>query len=282
MTGARKLLTSQPWEMQLKVDSNQSKADPSCIGVGENIDPSQLLDLAIDQEYHHICQKNGHAFESELLSARCMIESAESYRQFPISTVLNPNNRNNNGERSSIMLDTQFDCSSQKLNVLAEITKIIESKAIPQTVIDDVVAASDELFTNAIFNAPFVDLSSHTNPGISRQELEVKLADGKFARIFVALSEDRLLIGCEDPYGSLHIPLYMKKIRATYLRGPAATMNFGPGGAGIGSYIIFNAGASLYFGVWPGQMTLLCCVVPLGRSNRDRLRLGKHLHWIQT
>jgi hypothetical protein len=99
--------------------------------------------------------------------------------------------------------------------------------------------------------------------------------------LFLAHDESRLMVGCTDPYGSLGIARYLSKVKATYALGAAATMDFGSGGAGIGSYIIFNTGASLYIGVKPGQSTVICCVLPLGMSNRKRAALSKHLHWIQ-
>lgn len=160
------------------------------------------------------------------------------------------------------------------------VTKPMESKGLSQTLIEDVVCVADELFTNAVYNAPFVDKRTHLNPGISRSEMEIHLEADKPVRLFLAHDESRMVLGCKDPFGTLNLVKYFNTIKATYLRGPAATMNFGPGGAGLGSYLIFNAGSSLYFGVSPGNVTIICCVIPLGMSYRKRAEMPKHLHWI--
>lgn len=282
MSRVRKVAPAQlqPWQMDL-TKGVVSPVNSACIGVSENLEPSQVLDLAIDSGLEHICQRSGHFFDEEVRSANCIIESPESYRTFPIATILTPEDLNDQSERALLCMERHFDSSLQKHDVLTELNNAMQSKGLSQTIVEDIIAVSDELYTNAIFNAPFVDRHTQKNPGVSRNTSEVKLEGGKFARLFLAHDENRLLVGCEDPYGSLNLNRYLKKIRNTYQRGPAAAINFGPGGAGIGSYIIFNAGSSLYFGVWPGHVTIVCCLVPLGMSNRKRVQLAKHVHWIQ-
>ncbi len=280
MSSAPKMSQSATWQQEVTALTN-SPVDSHCVGVGESLEPESLLHLATDLGFKNICQKGGHLFDKEVLSSECLVECAENYLNFPIATILTPDDLSEKSERALISAEEHFDSSSQKRDVIDSLTKAVQSKGFSQTILDDVVSVTDEFFTNAIYNAPFVDINTHKNPGVSRVGKEIKLNGGKFGRIFLAHDESRLIVGCHDPYGSLDVKRYLNKIKATYTRGPAATMNFGPGGAGIGSYIIFNAGSSLYFGVWPGQATVLCCVLPLGMSNRKRIELPKHLHWIQ-
>jgi hypothetical protein len=277
---ARKVAAPQPWQLDIS-GGVKTPVDSSCVGVTEGLEPEGLLGFAVDHNLKHICQKNGHLFDQEIKSSVAMIESEDNYFNFPAGTILTPHDLSATSERALITTETYFDNSNQKSAILGNITSALQAKAFPQTIIDDVIAVSDEYFTNAMFNAPFVDMNTHKNPGVSRNSLDIKLADGKQGRIFLAHDANRLVIGCQDPYGSLNLNRYLSKVRSTYQRGPAAAINFGPGGAGIGSYIIFNAGSSLYFGVWPGHSTLLCCVLPLGLSNRKRIQLSKHVHWIQ-
>jgi len=240
-----------------------------------------MLNLTVNADLGHICQKGGHLYDKEILSAESMVRCPESYLEFPVATILSPNDMSIDAEKKLLLIDQTFNCSSQKQDSLTLITDAMQSKGLSQTIMDDVVAVADELFTNAIFNAPFVDKTTHVNPGVSRSDLTITMDSGKSGRLFLAHDESRLVIGCRDPFGSLELKRYMAKILATYQQGAAATINFGSGGAGIGSYIIFNAGSSLFFGVWPGRATQLCCVVPLGLSNRKRVQLSKHIHWVQ-
>lgn len=281
MSEARKLKTDQPWQLEVSADHSQ-KSKPNCIGVSPTaMEPEHVLRLAIDLGFGHVCQKGGLEYDKEIQTTNNMILAPESFFAYPIATIFTPGDLSPASERALVSYEKIFDCSNQKRETLEDIAKSMQVKGLSQTIIDDVVLVADEMFTNAIFNAPFVDKDTHTNPGVSRHTSEIKLQDGKQCRVFLAHDESRLVIGCEDPYGSLGILRYLSKVKATYTLGAAATMNFGSGGAGLGSYIIFNTGASLYIGVRPGQSTVICCVLPLGMSNRKRAQLPKHLHWIQ-
>lgn len=280
MSQAKKMAPPKPWQMDLSAGM-RTPADSSCVGIADTLEPEALLNFAIDSKITHICQKSGHLYDEELKSANSIIECEENYFQFPASTILTPDSINPVSEKSLIVSDQCFDNSAKKPEVLQNLTDAMQSKALSQTIMDDVIAVADELYTNVIFNAPFVDLHTQTNPGISRNAADVQLEAGKEGRLFFAHDAKRIVIGCADPFGTLDLNKYLCKIRSTYQKGPAAAINFGPGGAGIGSYIIFNAGSSLYFGVSPGQLTLLSCVIPLGMSNRKRMQLSKHVHWIK-
>lgn len=268
------------WHLNI-TDEPGRPVDSACVAVCENHEPEAVLRLATDFHLTHICQKNGFEFDSEIRSANVLVESPDVFREFPLASILQPTALNAASERDLIRVEEVFDSSMRKRAVLQSLIKGLESEAISQTMIDDISAVADELFTNAVYNAPFVDLATHLNPGISRHDVDIKYDGRRQGRLFLARRDSRLLIGCEDPFGSLDLMRYLNKIKDAYLRGPTATMNFGPGGAGLGSYIIFNSGSSLYFGVWPGQATILCAVIPLGLSNRRRVQLPKHLHWIQ-
>ncbi len=280
MTAARKLSPIPAWHQEVSEETN-SPVDSSCIGLAGNIEPEVAIQLATEFGYRHLCQREGHEFDKEMRAAQALINNEDKFLTYPISSILSPDETTEASEARLTSLSMKFNCSSQKRKVLDGLIKTSQGQSFSQTITDDIVAVADEMFTNAIYNAPFVDINTQKNPGVSRLEPNVKLPPGKFASIFLAHDQSRIVIGCMDPFGSLDLKRYLNKINATYSRGPAAAINFGPGGAGIGSYIIFNAGSSLYFGVWPGAATIITCVIPLGLSNRKRIQLPKHLHWIQ-
>lgn len=273
-----------PIEAPKQIDLLQgvfSPTDRAHIGLGTGLGPEDILRFATDHGFSHLIQKDGFNFDRELKASENLILNPESFFSHPISCILKPESVSDENEKQLTAIDEKFDSSNQKRPLLESMSKYLESKGLSQTLIEDVAAVADEFITNAVFNAPFVDPNTHTNPGLSRTDMEIKLKGGKQGRIILAHDDTQLVVGCEDPYGSLNLEMYLGKIRATYLRGPAATMNFGSGGAGLGSYIIFNAGASLYFGVKQARVTLLCCSIPLKMSYKKRVLLPKHLHVIQ-
>ena len=278
--GAHKLTPLAPQHVDL-LQGVFAPTNRASIGLGESLPPEDVLRFATDHGFQHICQKNGFNFERDLLSAELLVADPEAYFLHPVSTILKPEAIGAESDRALTAIDQRFDSSAQKRAILEQVGKHLESKGLAQTLIEDAQAVADELVTNAVFNAPFVDPITYVNPGLSRTETEIKLKGGRFGRLILAHDETQMVIGCEDPYGSLNLESYLSKIRATYLRGPAATMNFGSGGAGLGSYIIFNAGASLFFGVKQSRVTLMCCSLPMRLSYKKRVLLPKHLHWFQ-
>lgn len=280
MTSSRKLAPNQSWQLDL-AGQIPAGIDAQCIGLAEALTPENVLRFATDNQLKHVCQKQGFEYARELESANAIVNGPDCFRQLPGATILTPYDLTPTSESKLMSVNAFFDGSDHKRDVLELVTREMNLRAHSQTLVEDVISVADELFTNAVYNAPFVDLVTQVNPGISRHDTQVRFESGKRARLFLAEDQTRLVIGCEDPFGSLNLNRWLGKIKDTYVRGPAATMNFGPGGAGLGSYIIFNAGSSLYFGVWPGQATVLACVIPLRMSLRKRTLLPKHLHWIQ-
>ena len=239
---------------------------------GSNLAPAALINSYLCDGFTHICQSMGYEYSLELDSADRLLAKPESFFENNVSATLGS---------GTTLFERKFSQISEKSTMLADIAKSWESFSLPRSFSDEVTLVIDELFTNAIFNAPVVDLKTQSNPGLSRQRTDVGMHPGKFGKITLAHDRTRLVVSCSDPYGTLNLNTYLQKVLATYEVGADYSMNFGAGGAGIGSFIIFNSASSLYFGVKPGVETLISCVFTLHMSGKKRAMLPKHLHCIQ-
>lgn len=276
---ALKIIQTAPWYKEVDATTNDN-VDSFCIGVSENLPPQDILRLATEHKFGHICQKQGLEFKKEVITSENLIHAPESFFEFPVASIFSPNDLSRKAEMRSVAAKANFNSSHKKRGILELFTKAMESIGVSQTINEDVISVADEMYTNAIFNAPFVNQKSTFNPGVDRSEDEIILEKGKEGVLTLAHDENRLMVCCEDPFGSLNLDGYLNKIKATYDHGAAESMNFGPGGAGIGSYIIFNTCASFYVGVKSGRASIVATVLPLGLSNRKRALMPKHLHWI--
>jgi len=243
--------------------------------------PQQLIEQMLKGPAVHLCQPDGLMYDIEMQTADLLTKNKQSFFSAPATSILWPTEVGKKEELSSLLFNRLFDDSQEKNLVLDELRKKLEPLTKSSSLIDEVLAVTDEFVTNALYNAPYVDPVTHVNQRVDRLTTNVKLPAGKQARLFLAEDGQRLLIGVEDKFGSLSIQNYLTGIVRCYTSGVKDSINFGQGGAGIGSYIIFNAGSSLYYGVIPGQTTLLACVVPYRMSRRSREGLPKHLHWIK-
>lgn len=266
-----------------EVDLSQgpASANRSQIGIAEALEPQEIIRLAVENGFNQICQKTGHEFSKEMAAAQLLARTPQSFFDFPIASIFSPDHLSADAEKTFVFFDQKFNSTAQKPETLSKLFAAFEKAGISSSVTQDATMVADEFFTNALFNAPFVDPATNKNPNVVRQNTVVNYDGGKEGHLFAAKDEKRLLIGVRDPYGTLDLKFFLGKIKATFDKGPEQTINFGPGGAGLGSYMIFNVGVSFYFGVLPKHETILCCVIPLGISDRRRAMLPKNLHWIQ-
>ncbi len=267
---------------QIEVSAqSKDRVAPHCIGLANGLPPEQVLRLATELNYTHIIQKDGLDYAKELATTEVLIESPARFFDFPVHAVFAPTDQGPAIDQKFLIAKKEFTSSVQKREVLDLFGGAMNQRGVSQTLANDITLVADEMFTNAVFNAPFVDKATHHNANVSRTDVEVNFDKSRPGRMFMAADDTRVMVACEDPYGSLNLNGYLSKIKATYDRGAAATMNFGSGGAGIGSYIIFNTSASLFVGVKAGRATIIACLLPLALSNKKRSLLPKHLHWIQ-
>jgi hypothetical protein len=243
--------------------------------------PSAALEMLMNQNILHICQSDNPYFEQDLNSSAMLLNDVDSFARFPASSILCPRELSEQKENSLILMDYRFDRVSQKQEILSKLESTLAGTGASSSIRADILLIADELSTNAIFNAPFVDLEN-TSPGASRDDQSIKMNDGRTARFFIAADDSRFVVGCCDPYGTLNINKMLSRIKDCYDAGVSANIRMaGNGGAGIGSFMVFNSAASYYVGVAVGEYTMVCCTLPIKMSNRARQEMPKNLHLIK-
>jgi hypothetical protein len=248
--------------------------------VSKILSSSEVITQALAGDLH-VCQEAGFMHAEEITSTGAIESHPDLYFKHPAGAVLWPNEALIRDEESGLIYNQTFTKSAEKQSILdgtrAGLAKITKSSSL----MDELCSVADEFITNALYNAPFTDPVTHINAKVNRSTTIVDLPPERAARLFLAEDGHRLAIGVCDQFGSLNIESYLKRIASCYETGLAGAINFGSGGAGIGSYIIYNMGSSLYYGVIPGKATVLVCVVPYRLNRRQREGMPKHLHWIK-
>lgn len=250
------------------------------IAIREKISSEEVISEAINQKATHICQTSHPYFVEDLNVAALMLGRPDIFNQNPIGAILDTVTASESTFAvKNKIFEFDFDSAKQKIEVLGGIEEVLSKKSTSSSIVSDVVIIADELFTNAVYNAPFVDLAN-TLPGASREDQNIKMHNGKSAKIFMGADTNRLVIGCIDPYGRLNMMKLFSRIHKCYNSGVAKSMNMSGGGVGIGSFMVYNASTSYFVAVEENVSTMICCVLPLKMSNRIRLDLPKNLHYI--
>ena len=244
--------------------------------VCKNITPVDVLRLATNFEVKQIVQESNPKVDEEWHTSLLMLKASDLYFNFPLSSVLCPAAIHSvKIERELRLASIEFYSSTQKDQVLERLLATVETVSSRRSLIEDVRLVADELFSNCIYNAPFVTAGVK----IDRRR-RIDLDPLRPARLTIGADGDRLVVVCEDQFGSLEINRFLDKIKKCYEMGRAKMINLGEGGAGIGSHLIFDSCASLFCGVRKGSRTTFACVFPTKSAYRNLKESSKNIHVI--
>ncbi len=123
----------------------------------------------------------------------------------------------------------------------------------------------EELVMNVQITAPIVKNSVD----LSASTLKVEYADH-----FLAIS-------AFDDYGSLDCKKFLKKVESALALGLDKSINFGKGGAGIGSSLIFRNCDSLFLGVHANRKTRVSVIMPLNVTEKKFDGLQRSINIIE-
>lgn len=247
------------------------------IGVGDGIEPRTVVDFAKSFNLRQIVQTSAHDHELELKTSELMLKKPDLFLNFPVSSILDPESVGTARENEVRSYSRQFLNANEKSQILEEIRVHCLDISKSESLVADICLAADELITNAIYNAPHV-LYAQPGPGAPRTAEHGQSPDLRPGEIFIGASGTRLILGCADAYGSLNPNHLINRLKSCYDNGVAESVNFGTGGAGIGTFIIFQSASSLYIGVAQSQRTVICCAFSLERRPKVRAAVPKNLH----
>lgn len=258
----------------LKLANLKSKS----IGILHDSSMGYLIELVADNGLQHVVQMTNSQLEDELNTSALMISDSCLFFKKPVSSVLDPINAETKEDRDFIIWEKEFTYKETKTRDLDELEEFLRNIVKQNSTVQSLRLIADELYTNAIYNAP---LSK-----IGRQILKIvpirKYNKPKTARIFIAKDDKRLIIGCEDQFGSLKISKLMNHVKSIYKNGVAESIRFTSStGAGIGTYMVMQACSSYIAAVFENKKTLVMGIVPLGISSKKREGLPKNIHLIQ-
>lgn len=137
----------------------------------------------------------------------------------------------------------------------------------------NIAAVVDELATNAFFNAPVDASGSHLYAHLDRRT-PVVLPSERAVLLRIAWDEHRFGIAAQDRYGSLGrstVMSYMKKC----FHVDESPIHDGPGGAGIGLYMIFNLVNHFVVNLEPGKRSEALGLVSISSSYRQTIAHGR-------
>ncbi len=234
--------------------------------------PHEVLGKALESRIHHIYAQTSPYCQFDMHLANIM-----QYQ--PVEFMSRPEiifSKTSSDLAKLHTYERTFHKASQKPKVMEELNCELKKFVSSSSLTSEIILIADELYTNAIFNAPFsvqgVSAQKH------RQDNSVEMGEGLTGRLYFTADESLIMMGCEDPFGSLSVEKFLRRILDCYVQGVANTMNMGRGGAGIGSFLMFEMCTSFVVAVEAGVRTHVACILPYRLSRRKRGEIEKSLH----
>jgi hypothetical protein len=253
------------------IDFSRGEAPPAdckgTIGVVKAMRASDVVRLAHVSNFSHIVQRDGLAFENELKTAQSMTENVVQFLRDPLSVIFGP--QPSDKERDSMHVVSPV--TEKKTRTLEQFEEFVKTIKGARRIREQALLVADELYTNAM-------KTGHPHD---------KMSSAQFARegtveFFAEHDGHRLVLGCRDSFGELGFSQVLTRISHCFDRGVVHSINNGEGGAGIGSFMVFNTCISYYCGVDKGRTTVVCVALPLGVSDDQLAALPKNIHLVSA
>jgi hypothetical protein len=286
--GAKKIehpLLSKAEEQKIPVVSvgeafprkNEAK---SCLGVCHGEPQEVIVPWMASTGVRHVVQTSHPEFEREVqASIEMMTESANIFDD-PVKVILRGVSKDDliSGKAAGRYWETDFRSSREKDSILARVRSFLEASPKSAMIIDSVIISTDEMITNAIYNAPVDENNVHPFKDCDRS-LKIDLPNENTAKIFMAHDGNWLVVGCLDPYGSLYPAQLMSHLARSYEAGADSVMNVeSPGGAHIGTRMMLDMCVGFYVAVEDGVRSLVALTFPFGKSHRQMGNMPKAVH----
>lgn len=235
---------------------------------------ADIVGLA-EQGFEHIVQEDREDFPQELLASALMAVRPEKFVKNPLPFFFT-------GFRSAAAegspesnLVVKFNSSTEKRMVMQWLENFLDKFPRTSSIKDLCLQSADELFTNAIYNAPIRPSGVRPFKDFGREQ-DVALPDGRSAQLFACYSDKRVILGVTDPFGSLVKFSLMEHLKAVLKEGSVAAKQ-GAGGAGLGFKYLIENSANFYLLSNKGVSTLVACGFSL-KGLKSNLTMNKHFH----
>ncbi len=220
----------------------------------DGLTDGQLLEYITYRSYKSILQNSYQAASEKLALLKTLSSNKRQYFSEDFNLL----------EEGSACQNFPFNRQSDRDEVISKVCQFIQidpkshrSSRIIQTI--------DELLMNAQITAA----------------LDKNILQHSMSLLKIEFADRLLAISTFDQYGTLDCRKFLKKVESGLALGIDKSINFGKGGAGIGSSLIFRNCDSLFLGVYANKKTRVSVIMPLNVTEKKFEGLQRSIHVIE-
>lgn len=236
-----------------------------------------VVELLAGGYEHAICEARDD-FASELLCSAIMTLKPELFLANPLPFFLNGFYPTHDSVLSKDNHFTVFfESTEQKDQLMEHMIKFWSKNSAAHALQDMCLQIVDELFTNIFFNAP-IDGKGGRPLKQHDRSTKIHLPERFKAKMFSCFTEDKLIIGCEDPFGSVSRNEVMFRLESIFMEA-MTTPRFNTSGAGLGLKFLTENSANFYLFCEKGKKTIFACGLLL-KGLKANLKASKNIHFV--
>lgn len=235
---------------------------------------TELIGL-MELGFEHIVQKNRSDFAEELLASSLMVLRPQAFLNNPVPFFLSEFAADSLTQDPDRHLILRITKQSEKATVMEWLGVFLDRSPETMAVRDLCLQSADELISNALFNAPVRPSGRRAFKDLPRNS-EIELPPNRAITVFGCFADQRLVVGCQDPFGSLTKDVLLGHLRDLF-RDQKSTMKYSSGGAGLGFRHLVENSANFYCLVQKGKSTLVACGFTL-KGLKANMTIAKHMH----
>lgn len=221
----------------------------------DQLSESQIVQLVMYRELKHVIQNSIQSADEKIEFLNSLIRDNKDYFGLDFNML-------EEGSASEIFEFTALTNREELIHKICEFCLLDPTSSRATRAVE----VMEELIMNAQINAPLLRQGSIS----ARSFIKVEYSDKLMA------------ISAVDYYGSLDWKKFLKKIENGLALGLDKALNFGRGGAGIGSTIIFRNCDSLFLGVIPSKKTRVSVIMPYKAADKKYENIQKSIHIIES
>lgn len=219
------------------------------------LSPSQALQIVLRSEVSHVIQNSFEPIEDKLDFIKRLDKDYMNFYETHFLILKEP-------ELSELFVFQRTGAKEEMIKIIFDFLKV--DRFSPRHF--NTVSVLSELIMNA--------------KAVSESHKEI--ADTGVIKIVVEKTKNLIAFSVFDYAGSLSFNKFLKKIESTTELGYRESINFGRGGAGIGTSIIYNNAESIYLSCKQGVVSRVSAVVPFNKKESDLEQMQKSIHVIRN
>ncbi|MCC6138792.1 MAG: hypothetical protein IT287_09175 [Bdellovibrionaceae bacterium] len=237
----------------------------------------QIVELLANGFEHAVCSQR-EDFSSELLCSALMTLRPDSFLKNPLPFFFNGFDPNSEGsDRKDNNFTVTFDSTEQKEQLMEHLVKFWSKRSAIASLQDICLQIADEMFTNIFFNAP-VDARGLRPLKQQSRTTTIHLPERYKAKMFSCYTDEKVIIGCEDPFGSISRNEIMFRLESIYLEAMSAPRAH-TAGSGLGLKFLIDNSANFYLFSEKGKKTIFACGLIL-KGLKANLTASKNIHFV--